>query len=182
MGGHQGRVRVEPQTPTVDTMGESTVAARSPRATRRARISCRLTHSKPIAGAPGESGLEQTKATRKRKRDATGDLGQRPRTKRRVRFSANTIVIGTADAGVDRVSTVPELFNCDTCGARIHAGLRGFDLYASCSVCSDFDVCLACCNNALNAIERIEAPQCAQHDPQHVLVLVDRTRDLSDDF
>lgn len=116
----------------------------------------------------------------KRRRDETGEGRRRTkRRRRRVRFSPRPQVLGVADAGVDRGSTVPELFDCDSCGNRIHAGLRGFELYATCTECSNFDVCLECCQNADAARRRLEAPACARHP--HALVLVDRNMDTHHD-
>lgn len=89
--------------------------------------------------------------------------------KRRVRFTPKPAVIGTADAAVDRVSTPVQLFDCDVCGSRIHAGLKGFELYARCVSC-DFDACLACCKLD-NGV-----PKCERH-ADHAFVLVDRNKD-----
>lgn len=91
--------------------------------------------------------------------------------KRRVRFTPKPAVIGTADAAVDRVATPVQLFDCDVCGSRIHAGLKGFEVYARCVSC-DFDACLACCK--LDGV-----PQCERH-ADHRFVLVDRNKDETD--
>ena len=100
------------------------------------------------------------------------------RLRRKVRFTPKPSVIGNADAGVDRISTPPALFDCDVCSSRIHAGLRGFDLFAHCEIC-EFDACLSCCDNADEASTGA-APACAAHACLAPLALVDRNRDGGD--
>ena len=53
---------------------------------------------------------------------------------------------GAAAAYDDRAALtfVPEAVGCDLCGAAMAAGLRGFDVFASCADCDGFDVCLPC--------------------------------------
>jgi len=45
----------------------------------------------------------------------------------------------------DRTCFAPNLFDCDICGVRIAAGIKGFDTYYRCTDCPDFfDVCSEC--------------------------------------
>ena len=88
------------------------------------------------------------------------------------------MVMGRAEAGVDRTPYLPELFDCDVCGQRLKAGLRGFDVYARCEPCA-FDVCLDCLDNKTAAQQRQEKPTCRHHP--HTLTLVDRNDDDDED-
>jgi len=40
---------------------------------------------------------------------------------------------------------VPDKYACDGCGRDLGAGLRGFEVYATCGVCES-DFCFACCD------------------------------------
>ncbi|KAJ1447851.1 hypothetical protein M885DRAFT_541258 [Pelagophyceae sp. CCMP2097] len=94
--------------------------------------------------------------------------------RKRVRFTPRGIVIGQADEA-DRVSTPASLYDCDVCGSRIHAGLRGFDLYVHCPACS-FDACLSCTEDADAAASGQASPRSKAHEAtcNEALVLVDR--------
>mmetsp|Transcript_20019 Transcript_20019/g.24260 ORF Transcript_20019/g.24260 Transcript_20019/m.24260 type:complete len:168 (+) Transcript_20019:90-593(+) len=96
---------------------------------------------------------------------------RKKRLRRRVRFSFKTNVIGRADIGIDREPMPIQLFVCDVCGENIHAGLRGFEIYATCKYC-EFDICLKCC-------EFREPPRYSAHP--HPLSLVDRNTDIDND-
>jgi len=39
------------------------------------------------------------------------------------------------------------IFACDICGRTLRGGLAGFEVFASCEVCEEFDVCLECCDS-----------------------------------
>ena len=39
----------------------------------------------------------------------------------------------------------PDKYQCDGCGREMGAGLRGFEVYATCGVCES-DFCFACCD------------------------------------
>jgi hypothetical protein len=62
-----------------------------------------------------------------------------------VRFSTE-FISGTQLAApeYDRSAAPVELFSCDVCHQVIRAGLRGFEIYATCNVCSEFDICGFC--------------------------------------
>mmetsp|Transcript_7140 Transcript_7140/g.9321 ORF Transcript_7140/g.9321 Transcript_7140/m.9321 type:complete len:100 (-) Transcript_7140:763-1062(-) len=52
-------------------------------------------------------------------------------------------VLGFAEA-CEREPWPVNIFDCDGCGNRIAAGLRGFDNYYSCEKCEEYDVCNDC--------------------------------------
>jgi len=40
------------------------------------------------------------------------------------------------------------IFACDVCGRTLRGGLAGFEVFASCEICEEFDVCLECCDSS----------------------------------
>ena len=129
------------------------------------------------AAAPARRKRKQS-APKRRAPPAAEDApsgGKRAKTTKGICWNAQLEeVVGQALVW-NRQTDPPMLFSCDMCGRQIYAGLRGVELYASCTECDDFDVCLHCVSNGDAAATRREAPRLAAHP--HPLQLVDRAAD-----
>ena len=101
------------------------------------------------------------------------------------RFSSELAIAEAPD--YDRTACLSDIFNCDVCGIRIPAGIKGFEPYGTCRICPDgFDACGACCGT--KALMRIcnETAFTPDARPQtmrskchkHVLVVVDRRAEI----
>ena len=122
-----------------------------------------------------ESNVENPMHSRKRPLDEAPEGRCLRSRRRRVRFSPRQVIMGRADAGIDRTATQPELYDCDVCGSRLRAGLRGFDVYGHCESC-DFDICVSCCDNPIAAKAKTEAPRSKHHKCHRPLVLIDKNQ------
>ena len=115
----------------------------------RQRRKRRLSHPPSGGGGPSTAPVSTAAPT----------TAPRPKKRRRlVKFSGTPTVLGHA-ASMDRECTPPDIFSCDGCGRTLTAGLRGFEVYASCSGCGDFDLCFSCCDNSDAATARTECPK-----------------------
>ena len=65
-------------------------------------------------------------------------------TRRRVHFSGEVLTAEAPD--YDRTACETDIFSCDNCGVQIPGGMKGFEPYGTCVICTDgFDACGACC-------------------------------------
>lgn len=90
---------------------------------------------------------EAPRTARRRKLfSPTADEGGAPPSvsRRRVVFSPEPPKVKTLPP-TERGCVVPDKYACDGCGRDLGAGLRGFEVYATCGVCES-DFCFACCD------------------------------------
>jgi hypothetical protein len=168
------------QTPRPDLSSPNPLAAavtfNSGASTRRARRKRQL--SFPPSGATPCAALAAAEGPSPALAVTTTS---RPKKRRRLVKFGKATVVGRATS-MDRACTPPEIFACDGCGRTLESGLRGFEVYASCAGCGDYDLCFACCDNGDAARRGDEPPAAAAHacaDPR--LVVVDRNLDVRPD-
>ena len=177
-------------------LAPDTARAREKRVALTMRTPCVKTDAVPVSGGStrreGDPASNSRSGRRTKKRRLSFPPGSgatpaaavvttasRPKKRRRlVKFQSKATVLGHCDA-MDRACTPPEIFSCDGCGRTLEAGLRGFEVYASCVGCEEYDLCFACCDNPDAARRRVELPRKAAHlcaAPK--FAVVDRNEDV----